>query len=177
MINRDSDLISVVDQRKLGFNPSPRSLWRLGVWRMENLKSSVRERMKWSRLDHYIVFHPSWYIQSGKNGGISSRDHFYRRDLVWRNRVWNLPREFWGIKRHFLGFKRFFISHRTTSWYYTQRDISNGTRSAWIEVCMQKLCHSKFDLPIFTPIVRDDAASAPIIRGKGLAMCCLCKIL
>ena len=59
----------------------------------------------WFGLDDYIVCHPSRCIWSGKSGGISSRDHFYRRDPIWKNKVWNLPRVFWGIKWCFLGVK------------------------------------------------------------------------
>ena len=64
----------------------------------------------WSGLDHYIGFHPFWCIQSGKSGGIISRDRFYRCDLVWKNEVWNLSRVFWGIKWCFLGVNIYFFS-------------------------------------------------------------------
>lgn len=48
-------------------------------------------------------FHPSWCIWSGKSGGISSRGHFYWRDPVWQNGVWNILGAFWSIKRYFGG--------------------------------------------------------------------------
>lgn len=47
------------------------------------------------------------------------------------------------------------------------KELSHCVRIMSIGVRMQKLCHSEADLPIFTPIVREDDASAPIIHGKG----------
>jgi len=32
---------------------------------------------------------------------------------------------------------------------------------------MQKLCHLEVELLVFTPIVREDVVSTPIIHGKG----------
>jgi len=50
--------------------------------------------------------------------------------------------------------------------FYTQISF-NGARSESIRVRMQNLCHSEVDLLVFTPIVREDAAVAPTIHGKG----------
>jgi len=52
------------------------------------------------------------------------------------------------------------------SCYFTHRYLSNNAIIASIRVPMQKLCHSEVDLPVFTPIIQEDAASAPIIHGK-----------
>jgi len=52
------------------------------------------------------------------------------------------------------------------SYYFTHKYISNCARSVSIEVRMQKLCHSKVDLPVFTPIVCKDVVSTPIIHEK-----------
>lgn len=93
-------------------------------------------------------------------------DCFNRRDLVWRKGVWNLPGSFWGIKQRFLRVE-FFALACTYRCYSTHKDIFNYSRSASIGFHMQKLCHSEVDLPIFTPIVWEDAAPTPIIYGKG----------
>lgn len=74
----------------------------------------------WYGLDHYIVFHPSWCIKSGKSGGINSRDHFYRWDPAWQNEVWNLVGVFWGIKWHFLAVKLCLFSATRFILFYTQ---------------------------------------------------------
>jgi len=67
----------------------------------------------------------------------------------------------------FFGGKTLSLKRSTFSCYSTHREFSNGARIASIGVRMQKLCHSKVDFPIFTPIVREDVASAHIIHGKG----------
>lgn len=67
----------------------------------------------------------------------------------------------------FWGGKIFPLSRRIFTCYSTHRDLSNGGRSESIRVCMQKLCHLEVDLPVFTPIIQEDVASAPIIHGKG----------
>ena len=75
-----------------------------------------------------------------------------------------------SVLRHqttFFGGKTFILNCNTFSCYSTHRELSNGIRIASIKLYMQKLCHSEVDLPVFTPIVREDAASAPIIHGKG----------
>lgn len=64
----------------------------------------------WFGLDHYILIHPSRFFQSGKPGGISSQNYFYKGDPIWQNKVWNLLRVFWGIKQHFLGVNTCFFS-------------------------------------------------------------------
>ena len=70
---------------------------------------------------------------------------------------------FWG--------KNLSLKNRTFSCYSTHRYISNGARLTSIEVRMQKLCHSKVDLPVSTPIVCEDATLASLFMENGLAMC------
>ena len=64
----------------------------------------------WSEWDHYNFFHLFRCIRSGKSGGIISQDWFHLRDPVWRNGIWNLPREFWGMKQFFWGVKSSFFN-------------------------------------------------------------------
>ena len=48
--------------------------------------------------------------------------------------------------------KTLLLKHSAFSYDSTHIVLSNDTRMASIGVCMQKLCHSEVDLPIFTTI-------------------------
>lgn len=63
--------------------------------------------------------------------------------------------------------KTIFRHQMTFSFYSTYKNISNDTTITSIRVCKKKLCHLEVDLPVFTPIVQEDAFSTPIIHGKG----------
>ena len=69
----------------------------------------------------------------------------------------------------FLEGKTLLVYFYTFSCYSTHRYLSNDVRSMSIRVRMKKLCHSEVDLPVLTPIIKEDAASTPIIHGKQVS--------
>lgn len=110
--------------------------------------SSISMHLEWKKLRNkllgsFLLAGPSLAKQGLKPSG-----SVLRHETIF----------FWG--------KTLPLMRSTFSCYSTHIKLSTVARIVSIGVCMQNLCHSKVDLPIFTPIVREDAAPAPIIHGK-----------
>jgi len=82
-----------------------------------------------------------------------------KQDLKPSRSILTHQTKFFGVK----------LGHsRTTPFHVVlHRDISNDARITSTRVCMQNLFHLEAGLPLYTPIVQEDAAKAPIIHGKG----------